>query len=191
MADHSPEDPQDPARVDVPRTGRRTFLARATVALGGLIGAAITFPLARYFLFPVGRRIVQTDGEPIDVIGLDELLDGGAPRKVVVVADGVRDAWGVADRVPLGSAWLQRTGDEITCLSSVCPHLGCAIDYDPKDELFRCPCHKSEFARTGAKITGPSKRGLDPLEVVLDRDRGRIKLLWRRFKADIAEREEV
>lgn len=169
---------------------RRTFLARATVALGGIIGLVTAVPLVRYFWHPVGRKTVQSSGEPIDVMSVDDLPAGGVPVKVQVSADGVRDAWTVSDNVPLGAAWVRREGDNVSCFSSVCPHLGCAVAYEPGDNQYHCPCHKSAFGLDGAKITGPSKRGLDSLPVSVSND-GRVLVTWKRFKADIADKEEA
>jgi Rieske Fe-S protein len=168
---------------------RRAFMARATMALGGIVGLITAIPLVRYFWHPVGRRVVRSAAEPIDVLAVGDLPKDGTPVKVEIRADGVRDAWGVADNVPLGSAWLRKQGDQVSCFSAVCPHLGCAVGYDPKQQQYRCPCHKSSFDLDGDKNSGPSKRGLDPLPV--EEKNGRLRVTWKRFKADIADREEV
>lgn len=168
-------------------TTRRRFLGALTCGIGGVMGLIAGIPIVRYLWYPVGRKVVSSGGKPVDVIGLDELEAGGAPVRVELVGDDVRDAWASADRARLGAAWLQREGDQVTALSSVCPHLGCAIGYD--GEQFRCPCHKSAFSRSGDKLTGPSKRGMDPLPVEI-RD-GRVLVSYKRFKADVAERVEA
>lgn len=166
---------------------RRKFLSAVTLGLGGLIGAVMAVPLVRYFLYPMGRKVVSSSGEPVDVIGLDKLEPGGAPVRVELVADNVRDAWASADQTKLGAAWLQRQGDEVKAFSSVCPHLGCAINHD--GERFRCPCHRSAFSTDGEKLSGPSKRGLDPLPVEIRE--GRVLVTYKRFKTDVAERVEA
>ena len=48
-------------------------------------------------------------------------------------------------------------------LSSVCPHEGCNVAWRDDVNEFFCPCHDSFFAADGARINGPSRRGLDPL----------------------------
>ena len=171
-------------------SSRRRFLKAATVAIGGAIGAVMTYPLLRYFFFPMSARTVDSPEAPLDAIAADALEPGAPPVRVTLSADAVRDGWGVADNVPLGSAWVRRREDgEIEALSATCPHLGCAIDYDPDDGTFRCPCHKSVFDLDGERKTGPAKRGLDPLpHAVVD---GRVKLTWVRYRADVAGREKV
>jgi Rieske Fe-S protein len=172
------------------RQPRRKFLKIATAAIGGAIGAFVAVPILRYVLFPIGRRVVAEAGGAVDVIGVDALEPGAAPIRVELTARSVRDAWTVASDVPLGAAWLRKdeTG-QVVALSSACPHLGCAIDFNPDDSTYRCPCHKSAFAVSGDKISGPSKRGLDPLPVAVES--GRVKVEFKRFRPDVPEREEV
>jgi menaquinol-cytochrome c reductase iron-sulfur subunit len=110
-----------------------------------------------------------------------------------VIAPSVRDAWTAATDVPLGAAWLRRTGDTVTALSGTCPHLGCAIALahqpDPaKPQQFACPCHDSAFDATGKRLAGPAKRDLDPLPVIVD-DNGRVKLTWIQYRTDTSDRE--
>ncbi len=50
-------------------------------------------------------------------------------------------------------------------LSAICPHEGCEVAWDQNTNRFACPCHESFFASDGARISGPSPRGLDPLPV--------------------------
>jgi menaquinol-cytochrome c reductase iron-sulfur subunit len=171
--------------------GRRRFLKIATCAIGGGIGAVVTVPAVRYLLDPVGRTVVMTGTEPIDVIGLDQLVVGAPPVKIALVAESVRDAWSSVQDVPLGAVWLSRPrGDEVVALSSICPHLGCSVGFDgaPGDAArFRCPCHESSFRVDGSRESGPAKRGLDPLPVEISPQR-RVLVRWVRYRPGEAER---
>jgi Rieske Fe-S protein len=169
---------------------RRGFLKIATVAIGGVMSAAVALPLIRYVLFPVRGKVVTAPDEPLDVLEVGALEPGAPPTRVQIVASNVRDGWAVADDVPLGAAWVRRTpSGDIQALSSMCPHLGCAVDFDRGAEMFKCPCHKSSFAPDGSKLSGPSKRGLDPLPVRVEA--GRVKITFVRYRPDVPEREPV
>jgi Rieske Fe-S protein len=169
---------------------RRSFLRRATVALGGAVGVVFAVPLVRYVLFPVGRKTVTSSTEPIDVMAASALEPGAPPVQVAIVAGEQRDAWGTRDKVAVGSAWLSKDrSGRVTAFSAVCPHLGCAIAYDQAGKVFRCPCHKSAFGPGGEKQRGPSKRGLDPLPVAVEG--GRVKVTFLRFRPDVSERTPV
>lgn len=169
---------------------RRGFLKAATAAIGGAIGVVLAYPLVRMVLFPVGRKVVSAADAPIDVAALDAVPTGGPPLKVALVAETVRDGWARGEGAVVGSAYLSKAADgTVTALSSACPHLGCAIAYQATDDTFRCPCHKSAFHRSGDKIEGPSKRGLDPLPVEIDG--GRVKLRFVRYRPDVPDREPV
>lgn len=41
-----------------------------------------------------------------------------------------------------------------------CPHLGCALKYDPQEHSWDCPCHGSRFAEDGRLLDGPATGGL-------------------------------
>jgi menaquinol-cytochrome c reductase iron-sulfur subunit len=171
----------DDDRGDPPPGSRRRFLKMATGALGGCVGAAVAGAARGNLVDPVGKRVVTAGDEPIDAIAVDRLAAGGAPLRVPLVAPAQRDAWTSVRNVPLGAAWLRRTaGGEILALSSVCPHLGCAVGWSGPRQSFLCPCHDSAFAADGARLGGPSQRGLDPLPVeVVD---GRVKITWIRYR---------
>lgn len=41
-----------------------------------------------------------------------------------------------------------------------CPHLGCALRWDPAEHTWECPCHGSRFDAHGALLDGPALRDL-------------------------------
>jgi menaquinol-cytochrome c reductase iron-sulfur subunit len=167
---------------------RRRFLKVATSAIGGAIGAVMAVPLVRYFLYPAGRKVVQSASEPVDVLPVSALKPGAPPQRVAISAASVRDAWTVSRNVPLGSAWVRRTAaGKVEAFSAVCPHLGCSVGWDQGSGTFRCPCHKSAFSADGTRIEGPAKRGLDPLPV--KEEEGRVKITFLRFRGDSPDRE--
>lgn len=73
-------------------------------------------------------------------------------------------------------------GGAYLALSRKCPHLGCAVPYEPKfpftDPLdnaavtgwFRCPCHGSTYSDTGRRVFGPAPRSMDVYQLTIDED---------------------
>ena len=170
---------------------RRSFMKNATIAIGGAMGVIAGVPLLRYVLHPVRRKIVTPPDSAIDVIAEADLVPGAAPVRLPIVANGVRDAWNNLNNVAIGACWVEKKTDgSISAFTSVCPHLGCSVSYSAESDDYQCPCHNSAFHRSGEKKgQGPSKRGLDPLEVKVEK--GRVKVVYQRFRNDVSEREPV
>ncbi len=88
-------------------------------------------------------------------------------------------AVGPASDVPVGQAASfadPATGDPsivirpssgvFVAFDAVCPHAGCAVGYDPAQNVIICPCHGSQFnASTGAVEVGPAPTGLRKLGI--------------------------
>lgn len=180
-------DPQIPSR--------RGVLHWLGALLSSALGLALTVPGVGYLLSPVQKRRESdaTSGDPtFPVAQLDEIPDvtqGGAPLRATVMASGLRDAWNRLDGVRLGSVWLLRRKDTVTCLSTVCPHAGCSIDFDAARQGFACPCHSSRFDLEGKRSEGPSPRDMDRLEVEV-KD-GEVRCRYQRFRLAVVRKEVV
>jgi menaquinol-cytochrome c reductase iron-sulfur subunit len=169
---------------------RRRFLKITTCALGGGVGLVAIAPVLRLVADPAAEQTVTTPTDPIDIGAVDAVRVGAAWRKVDVIAPIVADAWTTARDVVLGAAWVRRpTESKLVALSAACPHLGCAVGWDPIATTFLCPCHNSKWTAEGEVVagSGPAKRGLDPLPIEV-RD-GRLRLTWVRYKPDTETRE--
>src|SRR4029434_2203097 len=143
---------------------RRDFLkASACVALGACALAAPVGAVIVVLSNPLRARGVPLPVELTTVVSLP--LDG-PPRLFQVVTER-RDAWTKFPANAIGSVFLRRVGErEVIAFHSSCPHLGCAVEFRTERDVFYCPCHDSEFAKTG-EVQGqsPSRRGLDTLRV--------------------------
>lgn len=54
-----------------------------------------------------------------------------------------------------------RTGeDAFLAVDIKCTHKGCEVKYEPKSNMFECPCHDSRFDINGVPKSGPAKRPL-------------------------------
>jgi cytochrome b6-f complex iron-sulfur subunit/menaquinol-cytochrome c reductase iron-sulfur subunit len=147
--------------------GRRGALKHLAVLGSAALGCAVAAPAAVFLAAPI--KAAQGGGKEqwVRTVRLDSLTEG-EPKKVSIVADQ-RDAWTLSRDVELGAVWLVRHGDTVVALSAVCPHLGCAISW-AADGGFACPCHDSAFAPDGARLSGPSPRGMDPLPTKIEGD---------------------
>jgi Rieske Fe-S protein len=165
---------------------RRDFLK--TVGVGGIglgLGAVVAAPAAAYVAYPLGNATVS-GGDGLLPVGKSSDFKEGIPVKVDVFADR-RDAWNRIVQVKIGSAWIVRNGEKLTAYSTVCPHLGCAIDYDAP--RFACPCHKSSFSADGKVAEGPAPRPMDELEVA--ENEGRVAVRYQRYRQGIPEKEVI
>lgn len=166
---------------------RRGFMKVAIGSLGGAAAASVLAPGAVYFLYPLAHP-TTSGADTFLPAGKPGTFPQGEPIKVDLFADKV-DAWNRVINAKIGSAWVIRNGETFTALSTVCPHFGCAIDYDPAKGKFKCPCHKSWFGKDGTAEEGPSPRGMDALEV--ESDEKLVSIRYVRFKQGIADREPV
>jgi Rieske Fe-S protein len=100
---------------------------------------------------------------------------------------------------PIGRVWLVRSGADSTasirCFQSICPHLGCGVEYAPDRAAFVCPCHASEFAIDGRQRFGPSPRDLDELVCrVTDPDEAGVRWIevrYQEFRTGTPDRRPV
>ena len=61
----------------------------------------------------------------------------------------------------------QKEGDSaeaFIALSSICPHLGCAVHWEAQHDRFFCPCHNGAFDPTGKATEGPPAAAKQSLE---------------------------
>lgn len=176
--------PKAPADDD----SRRDFLK--TACIGGLglgLASAVGLPAVLTVTYPLDHETVSGATGFLRV-GKSDLFKPGTPVKVDVFADK-RDAWNRIVQVKIGSAWVLRTGDALKVFSTVCPHLGCAVDYDDAGPKFKCPCHNSAFSLDGKVEGGPSPRAMDELDV--EEKDGVVSVRYVRFRQGVPQKEAV
>ncbi len=168
---------------------RRAFLGTLTAGLTAVVGALAVIPGLGFLATPLRRATTSGSGVPLRVAADGEVKPG---KPVRVTAIGRReDAWLRLDRVTLGSLWLVRAHDgaPIKAFSTVCPHLGCGIDWNPATAKFDCPCHASSFDTDGRCLGGPSPRDLDQLDVKLDGHD--VLVRYQRFRTGASKKEPI
>jgi nitrite reductase/ring-hydroxylating ferredoxin subunit len=139
---------------------------------------------------PLGRS--DSDGFVRLDIGTSALPDDGTPVAYKVLDDRT-DAWNRFRNIEIGTVWLRRVGEgKVLAFSSICPHLGCAVDFRAAHGDFYCPCHTSAFDLQGAPVNDIPPRGMDSLETRLKPETGdTIWLKYQVFRATIAEKIPV
>lgn len=177
---------------------RRTFMANAVIAMGGVISIAIAIPLIGS-LFPskqAGTDVwsgltpeqaaafkTATDQTPTKVtfdVHEDNAYFGATDTEEFVWAVRATDAqlrqarpelFSGADKVDYAVVNLG-----FVVFSPICPHLGCRYLYIDAQKKFLCPCHGSVYSVLGVHEAGPALRGLDPLPL---RDyQGQVQVTW-------------
>jgi menaquinol-cytochrome c reductase iron-sulfur subunit len=143
---------------------RRSFLKLATHGLGALCGVILGLP-ALAFLFDSRNR----KGPESDFKTVARLSDLPKDLPVQVVIRDLRsDAWTLHPNDVIGRIWLiRRHDDEVDAFTTICPHLGCSINFEKAGQIFICPCHNGTFELTGRRkenISNPAPRGMDRLE---------------------------
>lgn len=180
------EPPELPPAEPEADESRRGFLGKTGALIAAGLGAAGLSPLAGALVDPIKGGVVRIDGAVFDA-GPVESFDA-IPRKIVV-ASARLDAWSRNDKQTVGAVYISRQGSELLAFSSICPHAGCGVTFNEGKDRFICPCHQTDFARDGARVKGPSPRGLDRLPVKVED--GRVLVSYERYRPGQAEQERV
>lgn len=166
---------------------RRGFLGATAAVLGAGLAATVLGPAAIFVAHPL-RHDTTSGSDDFIPAGPPSLFTTTAPVKVDLYADRV-DAWNRVIQVKIGSAWVMEKDGKLVALSTVCPHLGCGIDYDGAHNKFYCACHKTWFGLDGSVEEGPSPRGMDELEV--QREEKLVSIRFQRFKLGAKTKEPI
>jgi menaquinol-cytochrome c reductase iron-sulfur subunit len=191
-------------------TTRRTFMANATVAIGGIIGVVLAVPIIGSLLPP--KSAGGGSWAPLSAQELDALQKATAkPAKLsftMTYQDGYLPpeasdeyVWGIkVDPARFRAARpdiFTGTGGAadvpfpvvnmgFVIFSPICPHLGCRYNWIDQANRFICPCHGSQYNVDGAHLAGPAPRGLDPLPF---RDQnGKAEVTWIQYQSNTPAR---
>ena len=142
--------------------GRRGFLEATAKVCGFTVAGAVTLPVLGPLVHPLLADAVEFDADET-ILGPLGRFPAGSVVKVPITATR-RDAWTTTRGVTIGAVYVLRGEDNgIQVLSSMCPHLGCAVSV--AEAGFRCPCHGATFASNGTRtgVDNPSPRDMDPV----------------------------
>lgn len=161
---------------------RRTILAWLTRGLAVLSAALVAVPGFSFLTAPLWRRSARAVLRQ-RVARWDD-LPVGRPVQVSIVGSR-RDAWTIHPDEVIGRVWLVRNSDsvvdptaaDVRAFATICPHLGCQIQHDARQNHFVCPCHRAAFDVQGRKLSedqlghsNHSPRAMDRLECMVVQD---------------------
>jgi menaquinol-cytochrome c reductase iron-sulfur subunit len=159
---------------------RRSFLGILSGLIAAGIGAVMTATIGRYALQPA-LTAAASDAKWTDIGALTGIEEGKMVKKNVVIAQDA--GWGRFETQR--SVWIVRKGEDVKIFSSVCPHLGCAVN--TQNEKFVCACHGSYWDPSGKLTAGPSPRDLDTLEHRVEG--GVLQVRYQSFRQGISAKE--
>jgi menaquinol-cytochrome c reductase iron-sulfur subunit len=145
-----------PAKKDDVDEGRRKFLF--LIPFGIFAGVAATIATAAFRFLRPGQMSRASEAKWTNVASVAE-LKGDKPIMRSIIAEH-QAGWASTIEEHFVYVLPQQQN---RVRSSVCPHEGCNVSWRDDANGFFCPCHDSYFAADGARINGPSRRGLDPL----------------------------
>jgi Rieske Fe-S protein len=173
------------ASEQAPSPDRRSFLAIVLGAVMAGAGALLTIPLVRFALYPIFAKSEDTGWSDVGAAG--DFASLSDPFQMMITVSQI-DGW----RESLAQKAVYVTKDsqgQLEVLSAVCPHLGCQVPWSADKKAFFCPCHGSVFAPDGARISGPTPRGLDSLQSTIQD--GRLKVRYQYFRQLLPGKEPV
>jgi menaquinol-cytochrome c reductase iron-sulfur subunit len=197
----TPDTPED--------VSRRTFMANATMTIGGIIGVVLAVPIIGS-LIPAGGG-GKGSWSPLTPAELDSLQKATAKPVKLTFTLKSKDAylpeqsseeyvWGIkVDQSKFEAARpdIYRDGAAanvpypavnfgFVIFSPICPHLGCRFNWSDDANKFMCPCHGSQYNFDGTHVAGPAPRGLDPLP--LRETSGAAEITWIMYKSNTPDR---
>jgi menaquinol-cytochrome c reductase iron-sulfur subunit len=164
---------------------RRSFLG-ALLGVGSVfVGGLLSVPLIRFALFPLIRRTTELKSSPVGAMSEFSTLTEPAMRTIQIEqVDGWRKT--VSEKAVYVTT--DKNG-QLRVLTSVCPHLGCTVPWNKEKNQFICPCHGATFTKDGARVSGPSLRGMDTLESSVQE--GKLFVRFQYFRQLVSDKEVI
>jgi menaquinol-cytochrome c reductase iron-sulfur subunit len=134
---------------------RRNFLLKLSLAMNGIVGAALAVPILGYLFGPMKKDLPS--GTWIGLGSLDQYPEG--ETRLATFRNPTTTPWdGQTGEV---SCWVRRiAGEKFQVFAINCAHLGCPVRWFEESKLFMCPCHGGAYYQDGSRASGPPERGL-------------------------------
>ena len=141
--------------ADVPDMGRRQFMNLLT--FGTITGTALgaLYPVVKYFIPPsaggTGGGVTAKDALGNDIIVSEYLTTHSAgDRSLAQGLKGDPTYIVVDDNKAIADYGI----------NAICTHLGCVVPWNVAENKFKCPCHGSQYDKTGKVVRGPAPLSL-------------------------------
>ncbi len=164
---------------------RRSFLGALLGVGSAFVGGLLSVPLIRFALFPLLRRTTELKSS---LVGAMSEFSGLTEPTMRTIQIELVDGW----RKTMSEKAVYVTTDKdghLRVLTSVCPHLGCTVPWNKEKNQFICPCHGATFTKDGARVSGPSLRGMDTLESSVQD--GQLLARFQYFRQLVSDKEVI
>jgi len=201
------DDPGTPEEMS-----RRSFMAGATLAIGGIVTLVLAVPIVGSLIPESGgskgtwaplsadefKSLQEATKKPVKLQFTLKSKDAYLPEqaageyvwgiKVPNAAKflSARTDFGGATTLPYADGTYEIVNLNFVILSPICPHLGCRPAWNDGANRFQCPCHGSQFSLDGEHLAGPAPRGMDPLP--FREQSGVASIMWIRYQPSIPNR---
>jgi quinol---cytochrome c reductase iron-sulfur subunit, bacillus type len=154
----------DPDVIGPGRLSRRSFVVRATAAIGALTAAIVGIPVAAFGAIPFFRaktpiRLLSDAVAPTlrseewTSAGAVDDFEVGVPR-LVPLQRQVTDGW-TTETATVAVYVVRETEADLVSFDIHCTHLGCPLAFSSGAGQFVCPCHGGTFSIEGQVTGGP------------------------------------
>jgi len=139
---------------------RRTFLFKLSLALNGVVGAALAVPIVGYLLGPTMKKSSGGDLGVGAWVGLGPVSDFPVGETRLVDFESPVKSLGDGETGKV-ACWVRRISQQQFQVFAInCAHLGCPVRWFSESKLFMCPCHGGAYYEDGSRASGPPERGL-------------------------------
>jgi len=142
-------------------SNRRDFLIKASgltklLIVAGALGACGEVTIVRPSTLPPVSPVLSTPTQA-------SLLPGGYDS-VGPINNFKAEADPTTFRLKGQSGFVFNHQGELFIFSGICTHQGCEVEYATQPQEFICPCHDSQYDKTGEVVKGPAKNRLPRFE---------------------------
>jgi Rieske Fe-S protein len=144
---------------------RRQFLTGGALASGAMagglaLGYGMFFRCAGEYLYPSEEGRAWMFVTNVAGVAPGQAVSFQSPTGVPVVITRKREGEAPAEPNTANAqspseSLAAPTAADFLALSSVCPHLGCRVHWEPQNDRFFCPCHLGTFDPEGRPTGGP------------------------------------
>lgn len=130
---------------------RRVFVKTGLSVMGACYAGVIGYPIYRYLATPAVRAAEMGSITEVSFPETDMPPEGSALRFMF----GNRPA-----------LLIHHSDGSMVCFDAVCTHLGCTVEFQPKEKRIHCACHGGTYDMfTGKNIAGPPPKPLKKYNV--------------------------